>query len=182
MLTVFVRTAGPFPPERSRSIPSRTCRIVACCSSSRSATSMPGIGLPYSTQSHISCPEPNAGLSAVLSILTSFSPASGASRGRWSTVASNRGALSRGLRRPALAIALIRDGVAFWRECDATVAPGATVDDLPLTVLGDSVELATESWGRARATGVRFGAKHSHPGMHRFASKLPPPTRPAVCI
>ncbi len=24
--------------------------------------------------------------------------------------------------------------VALWRECDATVAPGATVDDLPLTV------------------------------------------------
>jgi len=24
--------------------------------------------------------------------------------------------------------------VAIWRECDATVAPGATADDLPLTV------------------------------------------------
>ena len=37
---------------------------------------MPGIGFPYSTQSHISCPETNAGRSAVRSTRTSFSPAS----------------------------------------------------------------------------------------------------------
>ncbi len=52
----------------------------------------------------------------------------------------------------------------------------ATVDD-PLTAeLHEHrryVERATESCGRARASGVRFGAKHSHPARHRFASKPP---------
>ena len=37
---------------------------------------MPGIGLPYSTQSHISCPDPNAGRSGRPLDPTSFSPAS----------------------------------------------------------------------------------------------------------
>src|SRR6185295_5802218 len=59
------RTACPFDPRHSRSIPSRTWRNRARYSALRSATSIPAIGLPDSTQSHISWPEANVGRSAI---------------------------------------------------------------------------------------------------------------------
>lgn len=46
MFTAFRSAVRPSAPARSRSIPSRTWRRRDRCSSVRSATSMPGIGLP----------------------------------------------------------------------------------------------------------------------------------------
>ena len=46
MLTPLVRTARPFAPARSRTMPSRTPRNRARSASVRSASSIPGIGLP----------------------------------------------------------------------------------------------------------------------------------------
>ena len=46
MCTGFAMTARPFAPVRSRSMPSRTWRSVACCSSERSSTTISAIGFP----------------------------------------------------------------------------------------------------------------------------------------
>ena len=74
MLTAFVSRARPFASARSRSLSSATVQppllvLEVCDQHARDR-------LPYTIQSHISCPEANAGRSTVRSTRTSFSPAS----------------------------------------------------------------------------------------------------------
>ena len=72
MLIGLVRTAGPLPPERLRTMSSSASWTVAFCSLVRlsSASTISTIGLLFVNQFHSCCPDWNSNFSVIVATLT----------------------------------------------------------------------------------------------------------------